>query len=96
MITLPEAPELEEISRKVVWFKPPRQAIADTYHFIAHVLTYGTFDDVAVLRRFLSQDDLVDALDHAPPGVMDPRSWAYWNLKVGRFPPPPMPQRKIS
>jgi hypothetical protein len=31
-----------------------------------------------------------------PPGIIDPRSWAYWNLKLGRDPTPPMPARRFA
>ena len=34
-----------------------------------------------------------EALDRAPPGIFDPRSWAYWNLKLGRYPAPALPRR---
>jgi hypothetical protein len=36
-----------------------------------------------------------EALDKAPPGIIDPRSWAYWNSKMGRYPAPPLPVRKF-
>ena len=36
------------------------------------------------------------ALDHAPPAIIDPRSWAYWNSKMGRYPPPPLPVRRFG
>jgi hypothetical protein len=29
-----------------------------------------------ILRAFVTVDDLREALDHAPPGIIDPRSWA--------------------
>jgi hypothetical protein len=29
------------------------------------------------VRSFLNDDDLARPFDHAPPGIMDPRSWAY-------------------
>jgi hypothetical protein len=35
-------------------------------------------------------------IEQAPPGIFDPRSWAYWNLKIGRYPAPPLPQRSFS
>jgi hypothetical protein len=62
---------------------------------VAHVLTYGTHDDVKVLRRYVSDEELRQALDKAPPGIFDPRSWAYWNLMLGRYPAPPLPTRNI-
>jgi hypothetical protein len=36
-----------------------------------------------------------EVLDGAPPGIIDPRSWAYWNSKMGRYPPPPLPVRRF-
>jgi hypothetical protein len=36
------------------------------------------------------------ALDRAPPGIIDPRSWAYWNSKMGRYPAPPLPKRRFG
>lgn len=95
MKVLPLTPELERVAGRCVWYLPAREAIADTNHFISHVLTYGTHDDVKAVREYLSDDDLSEVLDHAPPGVFDPRSWAYWNLMVGRYETPPMPARKL-
>ena len=53
-------------------------------------------EDMRKLRRHGSNDDICEALDKAPPGIMDPRSWAYWNSKMGRYPPPPLPVRKFT
>ncbi len=89
-------PEIEAIARRVVWFEPPEQAIAYPARFLAYVMTYGTFEDVAVLRQIWSEDDLRTALDAAPPGIFDGRSWAYWNVKLGRYPTPPMPVRTFD
>ena len=93
MKELPRTPELEDVARRTVWFQSPAEALGDPIHFIAHVLTYGTHEDVKVLRHSVTDDDLREALDRAPAGVFDPRSWAYWNLKMGRYPPPPLPKR---
>ena len=95
MKPLPPNAELLGVAERTVWYKPPNEAVADALNFIAHVLTYGTQEDVSALRRYLNLDDIREALDHAPPGVFDQRSWAYWNAMVGRFPAPPMPRRII-
>ena len=63
--------------------------------FLAYVLTYGTAGEVAAVRRHLDNDDLREALEKAPPGIFDARSWAYWNVVAGRYPVPPMPRRII-
>ena len=96
MRPLEPAPELLRVARRLVWFRTPEDAVTDPVRFIAHVLTYGTHEDVETLRRHVSEDELGEAVRNAPPGVFDPRSWAYWNLKIGRYPPPPMPRREFS
>lgn len=96
MITLPHTPELEAVARHAVWFEPPAKALALPYRLIAYVLTYGTYEDVSILRQYVSDAELVEALDHAPAGIIDARSWAYWNLKMGRYPAPPLPVRRFE
>jgi hypothetical protein len=88
-------PEIADIAKRVVWFEEPRQAIGDPIRFLAYAMTYGEHRDVEIIRRQLSESDLREALENAPPGIFDERSWAYWNLKVGRYPTPPMPERII-
>ncbi len=95
MRALPHNAELEAVAGRTVWFKPPADAIAMPVHFIAHVLKFGTHEDVTTLRKFISDDELKEAVEHAPPGIFDARSWAYWNLKIGRYPAPPLPVRKL-
>jgi hypothetical protein len=48
------------------------------------------------LRGHVSGDECREALDKAPAGIIDPRSWAYWNLKMGRYPAPRMPRRRLK
>ena len=94
MNTLPETPELLAIAERVVWFKPPRETISDPVHFLAHVMTYGTIEDLRTVNSFAGPDEFREALENAPPGVFDRRSWAYWNLKCGRSPALPLPARR--
>lgn len=89
-------PELAAVARRVIWFESPEVAIAEPLRFLAYAMTYGGHRDISVIREQLSESDLQEAIAHAPPGIFDPRSWAYWNLKLGRYPAPPMPTRSIS
>ncbi len=89
-------PSLRRTSLRCIWYKTPEEAVLDTADFAAHVLTYGRIKDWSVLREQLSDDDIREALDNAPPGIFDPRSWAYWNLMVGRDETPPMPVRRFE
>jgi hypothetical protein len=79
----------------VIWFEPPEMALADPIRFLAYVMTYGTTRDIAVVKRYLDRNDFKEALDCAPPGIVDAGSWAYWNTVVGRYPVPPMPRQRI-
>jgi hypothetical protein len=87
--------DLLAVAPRVIWFEPPEQALADPIRFLAYLMTYGTSREIAVVRRYLDLDDFREALEHAPPGIIDARSWAYWNAMVGRYPAPPMPRRSI-
>jgi hypothetical protein len=95
MSPLPLTPEIEAVARRVVWFEEPRQAIADPVRFLAYAMTYCDHADMTIIRKHLTEADLKEAIVKAPAGIFDPRSWAYWNLKLGRYPAPPMPERLI-
>lgn len=86
-------PALLSVARRVVWFKEPADALAESVLFLSHVMTYGTPEDLAALRGLIGKDEFREVLDQAPPGVFDRRSWAYWNLICERQPAPPMPTR---
>ncbi len=88
-------PELLNVARRVVWFKEPADALTDPIHFLAHVMTYGTIEDLRAIDGVVDSTEFRSVLDHAPPGIFDPRSWAYWNLKCGHVPALPMPVRRI-
>jgi hypothetical protein len=84
------------LAKRIVWFEPPEQALADPIRFLAYAFAYATHEDMKLLRAYLDDADLKEALDSAPPGVIDPRSWSYWNLRVGRYPAPPLPMRRLG
>ena len=95
MNALPATPELLAVAERVVWFKTPSEALAEPTHFLAHVMTYGTIEDLRALEGLVGQSEFEETLEHPPPGVFDPRSWAYWNLKCGRM-PAPLPVRLVN
>jgi hypothetical protein len=95
MKRLPLTPEIEAIAKRVVWFETATQAIANPIRFLAYAMTYGDDADMRIIRQHLTDDEVREALANAPAGIFDPRSWAYWNLKFGRYPTPPMPERAI-
>ena len=92
---LPNNPDLLRIAPRVLWFEPPEQALAEPIRFLVYVMTYATADEIGIVRRYVGLDDFREALEQAPPGIMDERSWAYWHTITGRYPAPPMPRREI-
>lgn len=96
MTDIPFIAETAALARRLVWFEPPSKALSETPRFVAYAAAHATHNDMKILRRFLSDDEFRAALDHAPPGIIDPRSWAYWNAKLGRYPAPPLPIRRFT
>jgi hypothetical protein len=95
MKALPCNADLLTVAPNVIWFEPPERALADPIRFLAYLMTYGTAEEVAVVMRYVTLEDFREALERAPPGIFDERSWNYWNLMTDRYPPPPMPTRVI-
>jgi hypothetical protein len=84
------------IARRISWLEEPQRALSHPIRFLAYAMTHARHEDMRLIRRYVSDDDFREALDGAPPGIIDPRSWAYWNLKMGRFPAPPAPRRTFQ
>ena len=95
MLKIPHTKEMKRVAKRLIWFKGATEALDDPYTFMAHVMAYGTLEDVLIIKRTLGKEAFKEALDHAPPGIMDAKSWNYWNLVMGRVPAPPLPKRKI-
>ena len=95
MKPFPATPEMLRVARRVVWFKAPEIALARPIELMAYAMRYATEKDMALLLEHVGQRGLVEAIDNAPPGIIDARSWSYWNAMIGRYPTPPMPQRRF-
>lgn len=88
-------PAMRSLARRIIWFEPPDRSLRDLNRFLVYAMTYATSEEMARLRRYVSDRDLDAALRRAPPGIMDKRSWAYWHALFGRYPAPPMPNRRL-
>ena len=87
--------DLARVAKRMVWFEKPEEALRSPDFFLAHVMTYGTVQDVMTAEKYFTRDDFRHALEHAPPGVFDARSWTYWNTIFNRVPVPEMPRRRL-
>lgn len=95
MIDLPINAETRELARRLIWFEPAEQALAEPIRFLAYAFRFGRAADMGLLRSLLGDEQLRHALRNAPPGIIDPRSWAYWHLML-ELEPAPMPQRELG
>jgi hypothetical protein len=96
MKPIPATAQMLGVVPRIIWFEPPERALADPVRFMAYAMTYARHEDMKLIREYVSDEDFREALDRAPPGIIDPRSWAYWNSKMGRYPPPPLPTRNFG
>lgn len=87
--------DLLHVATRVVWFKPAEQTLEDPIFFLTHVMTYGSIEDISSAKKYFTEADFRRALEEAPPGVFDKRSWAYWNTVLGRLPVATLPKRKF-
>jgi len=59
-------------------------------------MRYASYEDMCTIREYISDEDFTADLDKIPPGIVDQRSWAYWNAVFHRYPAPALPTRKIG
>ena len=86
---------LLRVARRVVWFQPPEDTLRDRVLFLNHAMTYGTIEELRVVRSHFDDDELRATLRRAHAGVFNARSWSYWHLMLDLGTPPPLPKRRI-
>ncbi len=87
--------DLTQLSRRLFWWKTPEEALSDHNRFLAQVMTFGTWRDITEARAHWGDKAFREALQHAPPGVFDERSWIYWHHALDLLPVPPRPRRNF-
>jgi len=89
-------PSLKRIAQKLLWWQPPEVSLATPLRLACQVMVWGTWEDVLQARAILGDELFRRALQQAPPGIFDARSWNYWHLVFGITPVPPLPTRKLA
>lgn len=92
---LPQDPTTLALARRLVWFESPQRALSDPVRFLAYAFRHARAHEMAQLRSYLNDAQLRYALAHAPPGIIDPRSWGYWHLMLD-LTPAPLPERQFG
>jgi hypothetical protein len=96
LLNLLASPEIVALAPRIIWFEPGEQSLHDPIRFIAYAMRYASHEDMTVIRKYVSDQDFIELLDKIPAGIVDGRSWAYWNAVFDRYPTPPMPMRKLA
>lgn len=88
-------PELLQVARHVVWYDSPEHALGYPSIFLAHLMTFGTPDDIAIAKQHFSVEDFRSVLKNPPPGIFTAYSWAHWHHELfgNDQAIPPMPER---
>ena len=87
--------DLEQVASRLFWWKSAAEALADPGRFLAQVMVYGTPEDLAVARKHFPENAFRQVLADPPPGLFDPRSWAYWHVLLGVEATSEPPRRRL-
>jgi|SRR5882724_3785837 len=74
--------DLEKIARRVNWYMPADQLLAEPDLFLAQVMARACEDDLIATQSQFSTEDFKRAYLRAPPGLFTKRAWAYWGLML--------------
>lgn len=90
------SPEKLALARRLIWFEPPEHAQQNPIRLLAYAFAKGKPNDMALVNRLFTKSQLQYALGHAPPGIIDGRSWAYWHLMLDLKEAPQMSERRFA
>ncbi len=74
--------QLIEIAKRVNWFDNPETLLNNTGRFLWYFMQYCQAKDFAAVKKSFAQQQFREALDTAPPGIIDARSRAYWEVVI--------------
>lgn len=94
MKPFPHTPDLIATARRIIWFRPADDSLDSPIELLTYAMAYASPADMNTLLLHVGREGLAEAINAQLPGIVDQRSWAYWNLMLGQA-PAPLPRRKI-
>ena len=76
--------ELKQVAKRVIWFKAPEQSLQEPKLFLAHLMTYGTLEDIAIGMKYYADTDFDGVLQDPPAGIFD-RPASILRLRATKF-----------
>jgi len=99
--TRPRDPAAQELlrrmARRYIWWQTPDASVRGPLRVIAQVMDMGTLEDIQEVAAILGKRRMAEVLNLASPGWFHPKSWAFWNIALGRTSfgrNPPIPARR--
>jgi hypothetical protein len=77
--------ELIGIAKRINWFDNPETLVNNTDRFLCYFMQYCQAKDITIVKKYFSQQQFRKALDTAPPGIIDARSRAYWEIVLPKI-----------
>jgi len=101
MLKMLSTQQLKKLAARYVWWLPPEETLRQpASRLLLQVMRYATWEDAQAALQHYGADAFKEALQLAPAGALDPRSWNFWYLYMGlaKGPDdvPPMPTRKVE
>ena len=93
-LTSPYPEELLRVAKKVVWYDRPEQTLGELKTFLTHLMVYGSSADVAVVERYVPEEEFRKALQEPHAGVFTEEVWNRWHKRFG-MPVPSLPRRRF-
>jgi hypothetical protein len=87
--------QMAMIARRVCWWQSPEATLQNMPLFLCRVMVFGAWADVTVVLNKYGKASFRGALQSAPPGLFDHRSWHYWHHRLKVLPVPELPSRAI-
>ena len=87
---------LLELAPKYYWWRD--ETAPSVRRIVAQIMNLGDLRDVLRVEEVLGRDVFLDALQSAQPGWYAPRSWSFWNYRLGQVDGgvvPDIPKRRI-
>jgi hypothetical protein len=92
MVEIASDDRLRRIARTYIWWTPPERSLETIDRLVAQVMEFGTWEDANWLLGRLGPDAFIKVLEAPPPGVLSPKSWTFWHIRLlGGTPTKPAP-----
>jgi hypothetical protein len=93
--------QVRRLAALYVWWLTPEETLRQPQsRLLLQVMRYATFEDARAALEHFGADAFKKALESAPAGALDPRSWNFWHLYLGLakgpIDVPSMPVRKVG